>query len=223
MTTLPGKAPEFSDLPPELAAIIRRLEARGASRADSPGLRLLGISGLAALPLYFMDLLSTGQTVGLALAGWLLFSRYGIFRSRTQGAPRSILPRVLLYGLDLILLLSVGFAWGSEQGVQSTGLLLGTAAGLSSCWAAYSAVALLKSVPSKVRLARPEAMVRLDHLYLSQVTFWGGEREIALGLTALGLFTGYTAAGLTLAALFSNLNWIIRSARFWKEVRHAGT
>jgi hypothetical protein len=223
MTTLPGKAPEHGNIPPELAAILRRLEARGASRADSPGLRLLGISGLAALPLYFMGLLSTGQTAGLALAGWLLFSRYGIFRVRTQGAPRSILPRVLLYGLDLILLLAVGYVWGPEHSAQSTGLLLGAAAGLSACWSAYSAVALLKSVPAKVRLARPGAMVQLDHLYLSQVTFWGGERETALGLTAFGLFTGYPAEGLILAAVLSNLNWIIRSARFWKEVRHAGT
>ncbi|MCE5272261.1 hypothetical protein LLH00_13365, partial [bacterium] len=93
MCTLSAKAPEPPEpvaLPPELAALLRRLEARGASRRERPGLRLLGISGLAALPLYFMGLLSTPQTVGLSLAGWLLFSREGLFRVRVQGAPRAI-------------------------------------------------------------------------------------------------------------------------------------
>ncbi|MCE5271953.1 hypothetical protein LLH00_11815 [bacterium] len=221
MNTLSAKAPEAANLPPELAALLRRLEARGASRRERPGLRLLGISGLAALPLYFMGLLTTPQTVGLSLAGWLLFSREGLFRVRVQGAPRAILPRVLLSGLDLVLLLAVGYGCGAAEGTPLRGLLLGATAGLSSAWAAYSAVALLKAVPSKVRLAHPGAMVRLDHLFLSRVAFWGGEREIALGAAAAGLAAGFPLTGLVLAAVGSNLNWMVRAGLFWREVRDA--
>jgi len=221
MSTLSVKAPEPGGIPPELAAILRRLEARGAARRERPGLRLLGISGLAALPLYFMGLLTTPQTVGLALAGWLLFSREGLFRVSVQGTPRAILPRVLLSGLDLALLLAVGYACGAAVNTPLAGLLLGAMAGLSAAWAAYSAVALLKAVPTKVRLAHPGAMVHLDHLFLSRATFWGGEREIALGAAALGLAAGFPLTGLLLAAAGSNLNWMLRAGRFWREVKRA--
>lgn len=213
--TSPPSEPECRPL----EAMFHRFRQASQPRAQGNSLRLLGISGFAALPLYLYGLLGLSQAAGLILLGWLVISRAGLFPVRVQGTPRGILPRVLLHGLDMILIMAVGLGCHVLEGETVSAVLIAAAAGLSSYLAYYSAVSLLKSVPSRVRLGHPERMVELDHLFLSHAFFWGGEREIVIGITALGLLAGMPVAGLLMAAAAGNINWMVKSALFWREVR----
>lgn len=204
-----------------LDALIGRLAKRPPPGSRGQGLRLLGISGLAALPLYLSGILDAGQAAGLFLLGWLSLSRAGLFAVRVQGNARGILPRVLVQGLDMVFLLVVGWVCHALDGRSGVVFFLAAAAGLSACLAYYSAVSLLKAVPGGIRASHPDKMVELDHLFLSRASFWGGERELVLVPAGIGLLLGMPLAGLAAAALAGNLNWVLKSARFWREVRDA--
>ena len=79
-------------------------------------------------------------------------------------------------------------------------------------------MAVLKSVPGRLRTGRPEIVVEADHLFLCCPVLWGPDRELVLGLSAVGLFIGMPDWGMAAAVLAGNLNWVLKITRLWREV-----
>jgi len=170
-----------------------------------------------ALPFYVLDYLQAEFALSVLLLGWLLASGRKprlVFRTH-ELRPASGL--ILLHSVDAVLLLSVGlmciYYWGMGQIV----MILAVAAASTGYLAYYSGMAFLKSVPARVRVANPRLMVEVDHLFLAKGSLWGEERKIVIGLTALGLLTGWPELGLAAAVAGGNIYWITKSFKFWRR------
>jgi len=121
------------------------------------------------------------------------------------------------FHLDAALLLSVGLVCRYYWGLSPIVMLLAVAAVMTGYMAYYSGVAFLKSVPARVRLANPRLIVEVDHLFLAKGSLWGAERMIVIGLTALGLLSGWPELGLAAAVIGGNIYWITKSLNFWRK------
>jgi hypothetical protein len=206
-----GKAPEA------LRLILARLEAGNAGSRSPRGLQLLSVTALAALPLFSLGLIPAGPAAGVMLLGWLGLSQGRTVSVPLHGAVGRRLARTGLHGLDTLLILAAGAACRLYAGLPPGVLLWTAAAACTNYLGYYSGISLLKAVPARVRTAHAPALVKADHLFLSHGSFWGGEREIVLTCTALGLIAGQPVWGLAAAVVLGNLNWLVKSAIFWRE------
>jgi len=173
----------------------------------------------AGVCLYALGYLPGDLALALFLLGWLFLAGRESPLRFALPAGKPALGFIALRSLDTVWILAVGLVcrlyWGWPQSV----MVWAVAASLTGYLGYYSGVSLLKSVPAKIRLAFPEAMVAADHFFLSRRTVWGGEREIVFGFTALGLLAGQPVWGLAAAVAAGNLNWIVRSYNFWRRSR----
>ena len=169
------------------------------------------------LPFYVLDYLQAEFALSILLLGWLLASSRKPRRAAHTHEFRPASGLILLHSVDAALLLSVGlmclYYWGMSQIV----MILAVAAAATGYLAYYSGMAFLKSVPARVRVANPQLMVEVDHLFLAKGSLWGEERKIVIGLTALGLLTGWPELGLAAAVAGGNIYWITKSFKFWRR------
>lgn len=201
-----------------LAEIHRILSNKGESGLSESRFYLLGIIPvLLALPFYVLGYLPAEFALSILLFCWLLASgrkSRRMIRTR-EGKPASGL--ILFHSVDAALLFSVGLVCRYYWGLPPIVMLLAVAAATTGYLAYYSGVAFLKSVPAGVRLANPRLIVEVDHLFLAKGSMWGAERMIVIGLTALGLLTGWPELGLAAAVIGGNIYWITRSLNFWRK------
>lgn len=201
-----------------LAEIHRILSNKSESGLSESRFHPLGIIPvLLALPFYVLGYLQTEFALSILLICWLIGSGRKPRRmiSTREGRPASGL--ILLHSVDAALLLSVGLVCRYYWGISPIVMLLAVAAVMTGYMAYYSGVAFLKSVPARVRLANPRLIVEVDHLFLAKGSLWGAERMIVIGLTALGLLSGWPELGLAAAVIGGNIYWITKSLNFWRK------
>ncbi len=199
----------------ELIGILRR-RRRGVrplvTRFAAAGI----VAPVGAMFLYTLGLLPVQVLLAVALAGWLCWSsgRMELQRdSAAEAARRSSL--VATHTLDAALLVGAGLFCHLVWELSPAVMALAVAAAMTNYLAYYSGIAFLKSVPAPVRTASARSMVELDHAFLATGSIWGAEREIVLGLSALGLLAGQPEIGLAAAVAGGNCYWIYKSAHFW--------
>ena len=198
----------------ELIGILRRRRSFRslASRFAAAGI----VVPVGAMFLFTLGLLPVQVLLAIILAGWLCWSsgRMELQReSATESGQRTAL--VAVHSLDAALLVGAGLFCHLVWGLPSVVMALAVAAAMTNYLAYYSGIAFLKSVPGPVRNSRPRSMVELDHAFLASGSMWGAEREIVLGLSALGLLAGRPEIGLALAVAVANCYWVYKSANFW--------
>jgi len=223
---LPEETSEITAGPPDplklLADLLERLQlsgrrnARGFAAQGATG--LMGILAAVSAVLYVIDYMPATPAAALIVAGWVSVVRLEASALREYGSGLSHLSAVVVRTLDATLLLTVGLVLVLREGWPQAVMVWAVAGGLTVYLSYYSQVAILKAVPSGFRTAEPETMVAVDHLFLSSPTLWGPDRELILGLCAVGLFTGLPEWGLAAAVVAGNLNWILKFGKLWREV-----
>ena len=179
---------------------------------------LMGILAVASAALYAVGYMPVTPAAALVLVGWVSVIRLGGSTSRVYASGSSHLKAVAVRTLDAALLLGVGLVFILREGWQQDVMIWAVAGGLTGYLSYYSQVAIFKAVPGGLRTGEPETMTAVDHLFLSGPPLWGPDRELVLGLIAVGLFIGRPEWGLAAAVIAGNLNWLLKFGKLWRKV-----
>ncbi len=171
---------------------------------------------VGAMFLYTLGLVPVQVVMAVVLAGWLCWSS-GRMEYQRDSATEAVQCSSLVatHALDAVLLVGAGLFCHLVWGLPKVVMALAVAAAMTNYLAYYSGIAFLKSIPASVRTASARSVVELDHAFLETGGIWGAEREIVLGLSALGLLAGRPEIGLAAAVAAGNCYWVYKSAHFW--------
>ena len=194
----------------------RRKNYHGITSQSATG--VMGVLAFASAILYVVGYMPAAPAAALVLVAWVSVVRVDVSTSRVFAPGSSHLAAVAVRTLDAALLLGVGLVFILREGWPQSVMLWAVAGGLTGHLSYYSQVAILKAVPAALRTGEPETMVAADHLFLSGPSLWGPDRQLVMGLTAVGLFINLPEWGLAAAVIAGNLNWLLKFNRLWWEI-----
>ena len=194
----------------------RNGNGQGLVRRRATG--LMGLLGFVSAVLYIVGFMDIAPASALLFAGWASMTRLSASTARKFSAGVSHLRAVVLRTLDATLLLGVALVLILREQWPETVMLWAVAAVLTLYLSYYSQVAILKSVPARLRTGEPGAIVSVDHLFLDCPVLWGPDRELFFGLIALGFFIALPEWGLAAAVAAGNLNWILKFIKLRREL-----
>ena len=206
-----------------LEALVEILEQSHLSGSESyrtghGATSLLGILGFVSAVLYAVGYMPAALATALLLVGWVSATRLELSSSLLFSPGTAHLRAVAFRTLDAAILVGVGLIFILREHASQAVMIWSVAAALTGYLSYYSQVAVLKSVPGRLRTGRPEIVVEADHLFLCRPVLWGPDRELVLGLSAVGLFIGMPDWGMGAAVLTGNLNWVLKITRLWREI-----
>jgi hypothetical protein len=207
-----------------LADILEQIRFSGRRNGNGQGLAgrratgLMGLLGFVSAVLYVVGYMPITPASALLLAGWASMTRLNASTTRIFAVGISHVRAVVLRALDAAIILGTALVLTLREQWPETVMVWAVAAVLTLYLSYYSQVAILKSVPAGLRTGEPETMVSVDHMFLDCPVLWGPDRELFLGLTALGLFIGLPEWGLAAAVAAGNLNWILKFIKLRREL-----